>query len=91
MTKRARSERLEVRTAPEDRALMDRAVAATDSDLTDFVVTNLRIAAQRVLADRNEFALDDAQRVTWEKINRQPARTLPGLRDLIARPSPFIE
>ena len=90
-TKRTRSERLEVRTTPEERALIDRAVAVTDSDLTDFVVTNLRIAAQRVLADRSEFVLDDEQRHAWEQINRRPARTLSGLRDLMARPSPFAE
>jgi uncharacterized protein (DUF1778 family) len=89
--KRTRSERLEVRTTPEDRALIDRAVAVTDSDLTDFVVSNLRIAAQRVLADRREFVLDDEQRRAWEQINRRPARTVAGLRDLMARPSPFSE
>jgi uncharacterized protein (DUF1778 family) len=89
--KRTRSERLEVRTTPEDRALIDRAVAVTDSDLTDFVVTNLRIAAQRVLADRSEFRLDDEGRTAWERINRRPARSLAGLRDLVARPSPFAE
>jgi uncharacterized protein (DUF1778 family) len=90
-TNRTRSARLEVRTTPEDRALIDRAVAVADSDLTDFVVTNLRIAAQRVLADRNEFVLDHDQRQAWEQINRRPARTLSGLRDLMARPSPFAE
>ena len=89
--KRTKSERLEVRTTPEDRALIDRAVAVTDSDLTDFVVTNLRIAAQRVLADRRELVLDDEARQAWERINRGPARTLASLRDLVARPSPFTE
>ncbi len=63
----------------------------TDSDLTEFVVTNLRLAAQRVLADRREFLLDDEGREAWERINRQPARTLVGLRKLMERPSPFAE
>jgi uncharacterized protein (DUF1778 family) len=90
-TTRTRSERLEVRTTREDRALIDRAVAVSDSDLTDFVVTNLRIAARRVLADRREFVLDDARRQAWEQINRRPARTLSGLQDLMGRPSPFTE
>ena len=48
-TKRRRSERLEVRTTVEDRELINRAVAASETDLTDFVVSNLRVAAQRVL------------------------------------------
>lgn len=88
-TKRNRSERLEVRTTPEDRALIDRAVAAAGTDLTDFVITNLTVASHRVLADRTEFALDSEARDVWEKINSRPARSLAGLRDLMARPSPF--
>lgn len=88
-TKRARSERLEVRTTPEDRALIDSAVAASGIDLTEFVVANLTVAARRVLADRSEFALDaDAQRA-WARINRRPRQDLAGLRELMARPSPF--
>ncbi len=60
---RLRSRRLEVRTTPEDRALIDRAVPASGTNLTSFVVTNLTVAAQRVLADRSEFTLGpDAQR-----------------------------
>lgn len=87
--KRRRSERLEVRTTPEDRALINRAVAVAGTDLTDFVVTNLRVAARRVLADRSEFTLDAAAQQAWEEINRRPARDLPGLRKLMQRASPF--
>ncbi len=90
-TKRTRSERLEVRTTAEDRALIDRAVAASETDLTEFVVTNLRAAAQRVLADRTEYPLDANALAAWERLNRRPARDLAGLRTLMARPSPFTE
>lgn len=45
VTNRIRSERLEVRTTREDRELIDRAVAAGDTDLTEFVVAHLRVAA----------------------------------------------
>lgn len=88
---RRRSERLEVRTTPEERALIDRAVSAAGTDLTDFVVANLTIAAQRVLADRTEFALDADARAAWEAVNRRRARDLPGLRSLMERPSPFVD
>jgi uncharacterized protein (DUF1778 family) len=90
-TKRTRSRRLAVRTTPEDRELIDRAVAASGTDLTDFVVTNLTVAAQRVLADRTAFTLDAAGQQAWERINRRPARSLAGLRALMERPSPFTE
>lgn len=90
-TKRARSERLEVRTTPEDRALINRAVAASGTDLTDFVITNLTTASRRVLADRVEFKLGPDAQEAWERINRRPARSLAGLRELMARPSPFVD
>ena len=88
---RRRSRRLEVRTTPEERELIDRAVTESGTDLTSFVVENLTVAARRVLADRSEFTLSpDAQRA-WEEINRRPARNLPELREFMRRPSPFVD
>jgi uncharacterized protein (DUF1778 family) len=71
--------------------LIDLAVAASGTDLTEFVVANLTLAARRVLADRGRFLLDAEAAMAWERLNRRPARTLPGLRDLMARRSPFGE
>jgi uncharacterized protein (DUF1778 family) len=88
-TTRSRSERLEVRTTKAERVLIDRAVAEQGTDLTEFVISNLTVAARRVLADRTEFALDANSAEAWEAINRRRARDLPGLRDLMERPSPF--
>ena len=85
-----RSERIEVRLTPADRALIDRAVNANRTQLTEFVVTHLTIAARRVLADRNQFTLDAEAAKVWEEINARPAQDLPGLRALMARPSPFV-
>ena len=89
--KRIRSERLEVRTSAEDRALINRAVAVAGTDLTDFVITNLTAASRRVLAARTEFTLGSEAQEAWERINRRPARSLAGLRELMARPSPFAD
>ncbi len=88
---RTRSARLEVRTTPEDRRLIDEAVAACGGGLTEFVVSNLRMAARQVLADRTEFVLDPEAQEAWEELNRRPARDLPGLREFMARPSPFAD
>ena len=82
-TNRARSERLEVRTTKEDRALIDQAVSASGTDLT--------VASRRTLADRVEFVLGEQAQEAWEQINANPARDLPGLRALMARPSPFSD
>jgi uncharacterized protein (DUF1778 family) len=88
-TTRLRSERLEVRTTKDERALIDSAVAEQGTDLTEFVISNLTVAARRVLADRTAFALDADAAHAWDAINRRRARDLPGLRRLMERPSPF--
>lgn len=88
---RRRSRRLELRTTPEERDLIDRAVAATGGDLTDFVVTKASEAARRVLADRESFEFDETAAAAWEAVNARPARDLPGLCRLLQRPSPFTQ
>lgn len=88
---RRRSRRLELRTTPAERELIERAVAVTDTDLTEFVVSNAVDAARRVLADRDRFELDTEAREEWERINARRARDLPGLRRLMARLSPFVD
>jgi uncharacterized protein (DUF1778 family) len=90
-TTRSRNSRLEVRTTHEERALIDRAVEATGTDLTTFVVANVTEAAYRVLADRDRFELTAEAAAEWERINHRRARDLPSLQRLLARPSPFDE
>jgi len=90
-TTRSRDSRLEVRTTREERTLIDRAVEATGTDLTTFVVTNVTEAAYRVLADRDRFELSADAAAEWERINHRRARDLPSLRQLLARPTPFDE
>ena len=90
-TTRARDERIEFRTNPEVRRLVERAVEASGSNLTDFAESSLVLAAQRVMADRERFVLSQRTAAEWEAINSRPAWELPGLRRLMARPSPFGE
>jgi len=90
-TTRLRSERLEVRTTKDERSLIDRAVAEQGTDLTEFVISNLTVAARRVLADRTEFRLDEEAAEAWDAVNRRRGRDVPGLRRLMDRPSPFTD
>jgi len=80
---------MHLRTTPEERYVIERAVAATGSDLTDFVVTHASDAARRVLADRDRFGLDSTELEAWDSINTRRARDLPGLHRLMERDSPF--
>lgn len=88
---RSRNRRLEVWATAEDRTSNDRAAAASGSDLTGFVISHLRLAAQQVLADRETLRLDSEAVAAWERINQRPARSLQGLRALMDRPCPFQE
>jgi uncharacterized protein (DUF1778 family) len=88
---RARGERIEFRTTPQVRRLVERAVEASGSNLTDFAEASLVQAAQRVMADRTQFVLSEEAAREWDAINDRPARDLPGLRRLMERPSPFDE
>ncbi len=88
---RRRSQRMELRTTPEERELIDRAVEVAGRDLTDFVVSQACDAARRVLADRDRFELDPKALSAWQALNARPARSVAGLRRLMERPSPFSE
>ena len=88
---RRRNRRMDLRTTTEERELIDRAVRASGTDLTDFVITHASEAARRLLADRDHFHLDPSALNQWEDVNARPARDLPGLRRLMQRPSPFSE
>ncbi len=89
MTTRTRKDRIEFRTTAEVRQLIESAVKVTGGNLTDFAELSLTVAAQRVLADRDRFALSSQALAEWEAINSRSARDLPGLRKLMERPSPF--
>ena len=87
----ARSERLQIRLHPRDRALIEEAAKAKGVTLTEFVVSAARPAARDTLADRTEFVLGPEAACWWEEINARPARDLPSVRALMERPSPCVE
>jgi uncharacterized protein (DUF1778 family) len=87
----AKTSRIELRASEDDRELLDRAATALGTDRSAFLLAQGRLAAQRVLADRERFLLNDEAAQEWERINSRPARTLPGLARLLERPSPFSQ
>ena len=86
----AKTSRIELRATEDDRDLLDRAATALGTDRSSFLLAQGRLAAQRVLADRDFFLLDADAQQEWERINSRPARSLPGLERLMDRPSPFV-
>ena len=84
-----KTSRIELRASDGDRELLDRAAAVIGTDRSSFLLNQGRLAAQRVLANREQFVLDQLGLEEWERINNGPARNLTGLIRLLQRPSPF--
>ncbi|MEB3362500.1 MAG: DUF1778 domain-containing protein [Synechococcaceae cyanobacterium] len=78
----AKTGRIELRATEDDRNLLDRAAAALGTDRSSFLLSQGRLAAQRVLADREQFVLDADAQQEWERINSRPSRSLSGLARL---------
>lgn len=72
-TARARAERIEFRTTPELRRLVERAVDASDSTLTDFA----------------EAAWSSPRNQSWPTETRSPSLRLPRLSGRRSMPDPL--
>lgn len=71
--------------------LIRQAAQMSDQTVTDFVLTNSSVAAERVLADRRAFALTAD---SWADLDRQLNRDVtykPRLRERLAVSSPFVD
>jgi len=87
----ARQSRINLRASARQEQLLKQAAAATDRTMTDFVLESAVIEAERVLADRRWFLINDEQWDEFQHLLEQPARDLPKLRALLATPSPFAD
>ncbi len=87
----ARQSRINLRASTRQEQLLKRAAAATDRTMTDFVLETAVVEAERVLADRRWFLIDDERWDAFQHLLNQPARELPLLSALLAKPSPFTD
>ena len=86
-----RGSRINLRASARQEQLLKQAAAATDRTMTDFVLESAVREAERVLADRRWFLISDEQWDEFQRLLEQPARDLPRLRALLAKPSPFAD
>ncbi len=89
MNASTRAERIEIRATLELKANLEKAAQLQDQTLSAFVLNASRDAASRVLGDQTKFLLSAKQMAAFHKALDAPARDLPGLKRLFAKPSVF--
>lgn len=89
MSPEARESRWNLRVASDDDIVVRKAADESDRDLSEFVRSAAVLEAERILADRRVFGLDDARWDRFVEILDRPPREPAGLRELFSRPSVF--
>ncbi len=86
-----RDTRLNIRVTSSQAELIRRAAESSHQTVTDFVVESAAITAQRVLADRRWFALDDDDWADFEALLARPVVVKPRLSERLNAPDPFVD
>ena len=80
----SKTERIEVRTTPSVKALLQRVAAASHKNVTDFLLDAGINAAEDALADRRVFRLDEARWRAFQDVLDRPVSGKPRLARLLA-------
>ena len=84
----SRTGRIEIRVTEEERKLEQAAASARGETLSEFVRGAARREAERVLAERTLYVVDDeAAERFLDALERPPASMERGLRGLVDKPS----
>lgn len=84
-----RSERIELRTTPRMKALLQRAATVSHKNVTEFLLDAGIRAAEEALLDRRVFRLNDAQWGAFQDALDRPVSHKPALARLLAEKSVF--
>ena len=89
MTAAQRSEKLDLRIAPEDKQILRTAASASGRTLAQFVLESAMARAQETLPDRRAFGLDAEAWEAFITALDAPHRPLPRLERLLGERSVF--
>ena len=84
----AKTGRVNLRVAPADDVLLRQAAELQGESLSEFLIVSGRERAERLVADRTRFVLDDAAWAAFNSALDRPAEVKPELRELFARSRP---
>ena len=89
MSEIVKDARWNLRIAAAADTLVRQAATARHQNLTDFVIGAALVEAERVLADRGSFRLDDKRWNEFVDLLERPVRESAGLERLFVGPSVF--
>jgi uncharacterized protein (DUF1778 family) len=84
----AKTARVNLRVAPADDVLLRQAADLLGESLSEFLIESGRERAERLLADRTRFVLDDASWAAFTDALDRPAEFKPEVRELFSRSRP---
>ena len=82
-----KSERIEVRTTPNVKALLQQAAVSSRKTVTEFLIEAGIDAAEDALADRRTFRLDERRWRAFQDVLDRPVTDKPRLARLLAEKS----
>lgn len=80
----SKTERIEVRTTPSVKALLQRVAAQSHKNVTEFLLDAGLNAAEDALANQRIFRLDEARWRAFQNVLDRPAAAKPRLARLLA-------
>jgi uncharacterized protein (DUF1778 family) len=84
-----RSEKLDLRLTPAAKSTLQRAAAAAQRSVSEFVLESALERAEEALIERRRFGLDEAQWQAFLTAMESPTRSHPRLESLLQEPSLF--
>lgn len=84
-----KDDRLQIRVNPADKALLERAAAASRLNVSAFVVQAAALRAEEVLAERSSIGLSPNAAAAFSKALEQPAEVNDRLADALRRTRTF--
>jgi uncharacterized protein (DUF1778 family) len=80
--------RVNLRVAPADDLLLRQAADLLGESLSEFLIESGRDRAERLVADRTRFVLDEGSWAAFNDALDRPAEVKPEVRELFARSRP---
>ncbi|GAB1544581.1 DUF1778 domain-containing protein [Scytonema sp. NUACC21] len=84
-----RTERIDIRTSHRVKKILQQAAAASNKNVSEFLLEHGLIAAQETLTERRLFVLNDEQWQAFQTALDSPPQEKPGLARLLTEPSIF--